>query len=160
MIGGQPCEKKGREQRAGHDPQDMHAGVAKELAPSCRIRNQASDAANSFRPERIYDEFGWLKTFKNEKKKQNNAESEKRVNMEERNRGKERQLDPEGQRPGTPTFSTSRALAKERFAPMPEQKHAGRNCVKQSALSHKHGERYAFPGDRCVDDICLRALII
>ncbi len=37
---------------------------------------------------------------------------------------------------------------------MPQQKHAGRNCVKQSALGHKHGKRYAFPGD------CFVALIV
>src|SRR6266540_4584643 len=99
MIGGQPCEKKGRKQRTGHDLQSMHARVAKEPAPSCRVRNRASDAANSFRPEKINNEFQWLKTFKNEKKKENDAESEKRVNVEERHRGVERELDPEGQRP-------------------------------------------------------------
>src|SRR4029453_4748461 len=60
MIGRQPREKKGRKQRAGHHLQGMHACVAKELAPSCRIRNQASDAANSFRAEKINNKFQWL----------------------------------------------------------------------------------------------------
>src|SRR4029450_6571932 len=96
MIGGQPREKKTRTQRAGHNLQGMHACVAKQL-----VRNRASDAANSFLAEKINNELQWLKTFKDEKKKENDAESDKRVNVEERHRGIERELDPKGQRSGT-----------------------------------------------------------
>ena len=107
----------------------MHACLANELASSCRLRNRASDAANSFRADKFNNEFQRLKTFKNEKEKENDAESEKCMNVEERHRGTERELDPKGQRSGTPTFSTLGTSAKEFFAPMPQQKHAGRNCV-------------------------------
>src|SRR6266516_2404068 len=129
MIGGQPYEEKGWKQRAGHDSQGMHACVANKLARCCRVRNQVPDAANSLRAEKIHNEFQWLKTFIDEKEKENDAESEKCVNVEERHRGIKRDLDPEGQRSGTPAFSTLQALAKVCFAPMPQQKHAGRNCV-------------------------------
>src|SRR4030095_14811593 len=115
--------------RAGHNLQGIHARVAKQL-----VRNRASDAANSFLSEKSNNDLQWLETIKNVKKKENDAESDKRVSVEERHRGIERELDPKGQRSGTPIFSILGSLAKELFAPMPQQKHAGRNCVKQSAL--------------------------
>src|SRR5882724_2222547 len=148
MVGRQPHKKKGWNQRAGHDPQGMHAGVANELAPFCPVRKRASDAANSFRAEKIHNEFQWLKAFKNEKKKENNAESEECMDVEERHRGIERKFHPERQRSPSlkPVGRRSgvsdpgyRGSAKECFAPMPQQKNAGGNRVKQSALSHKHG---------------------
>ncbi len=40
------------------------------------------------------------------------------------------------------------------LTPMPEQNEAGRNCVEQTALRDKHGERETFPGD------IVRALVI
>src|SRR2546430_17432444 len=110
MIGRQPQKKKGWKQRAGHDPQGMHAWLANKLGPFCRVRNRAPDAANCLRAEKIHNEFQWLKTFIDEKKKENDTEREKCVNVEERHRGIERELDPEGQRPGTPAFSTLRAF--------------------------------------------------
>ena len=62
----------------------MHACVAKKLAPSRSIRNQASHAVDSFFADELNNEFQLLKTFKNEKKEQNDAEGEKRMKVEER----------------------------------------------------------------------------
>ena len=83
MIGGQPNKKTGRKQRAGHNRQGVHTCVANNLAPCCRIPNQGWYAVDSFRPEETNDQFKWLKTFRNKKKKQNDGQSQKCVDMKQ-----------------------------------------------------------------------------
>ena len=95
-----------------------------------------TDPGGSSAAGNISDKVQFTRTFKKKEKNQDDGQGEKRVDVKERHRGVERDLDPEGQRPG---MSTLHVLAKELFAPMPEQKQADRDCVKQSALSHKHG---------------------
>src|SRR5205807_6987582 len=85
-----------------------------------------------------------LRVARDEKARQHNAERHERVDMEKRHRSIERELNPKRERPGTMSIF---AASKIFFAPVPEQKQSGRNCVKKSALRHEHRQRNAFPRD-------------
>ena len=143
--------------------------AAENVGPHLRMRNQASDAGNSFIANQIQDKFEFGCAFEKQSDHQHEGQRDKGMQMKQRHRCVNRKFNPPGQGTlpvsvgvdrGGFTFNAVTGLAgvirlrqgyggradrsyrrldKEFFAPVPEQNQTCRDRVEPAALRNEHG---------------------